>query len=365
LAIDRVDEAVRLLASVDALVSGGHRAAALEVAQHALDILQSECGDDHPDTANALLTIGRIHQAGETYAEAEAGYLRASEIMRRWIDQPDPMVQRLRIQAEVAVGQIARMLGRLDVAYTTLTRAVADAELQLGHDDPDTGLALNALGITCKYAARFAEGETVYRRAIAIVERTAGANSPAAASVWHNIGGLAFDAGDYAAAELLARRAVQIREAALGSEHPEVAADLLALAPVLDALGRSNEAADLYARAESILERTPNRDYDRAVLHNNLGVAAMERGDADDAKRHYASALAIKERLLGAHHADLGMTLHNLGALAAMQGQPDEAHALLRRALEIFEATLPADHPKIIACRAAFDRANPPCGCDA
>jgi len=358
LAIDRIDEAVQLLASADALRKSHRHVHAIDAACRALEILRSECGTDHPDVANALLTMGRIHQDIEAYADAEQAYLQASEIMKAWKDEPDEVVQRLRIQTDIAVGHIERMLGRLDEAYAILSRVVADAESRLGDCDPDTGSALNALGIACKYAGRFDEGHVAYQRALAIVERTAGPHSPAAASIWHNLGGLAFDAGDYAAAEPPARRAVEIREVALGPEHPDVAADLLALAPVLDGLGHAGEAANMYARARAILERLGDRDYDLAVLHNNLGVAATERGEPDTARIHYTTALAIKERLLGINHADLALTLHNLGVLVSENGRPDEARALLGRALGIFEASLPAKHPKIVTCQAGAERQN-------
>jgi len=325
--------------------------AALDAAYRAFHSLRSECGADRPDVVNVLLAVGRIYRDAEDYTSAEAAYRQASEIMQHWIGEPDETVQRLRIQACIAVGDIERVLGRLDASHATLTDVVADAEKRLGPWDLETGMALNALGIVCKYAGRFAEGETAYRGALAIIECTAGADSPMVASIWHNLGGLAFDAGDYAAAELPARRAVQIRQSALGTEHPDVAADLLALAPILDALGRTGEAAELYARASAILERTPANEYDRAVFENNLGVAAAERGDVRAAKGHYTTALTMKERLLGPEHADVALTLHNLGALAYQMEKRDEARGLLCRALTIFETTLPATHPKLVACR--------------
>ncbi|WP_394838353.1 tetratricopeptide repeat protein [Pendulispora rubella] len=354
MAEDEIDEAVRLLESADELRRAGRLVAALEATQRALERLRLACGDDHPDVASALLTLGKIHEDAERYTDAEATYLWASEIMRRWIDEPDPTVQRLRIQVEIALGHITRTLGRLDVAHAILTRAVTDAEHRLGPQDPDTGAALNALGMVCKYAGRFGEGQTTYRRALDIAERTRGPESTTVATICHNLGGLAFDAGDYAEAEPPARRAVEIRRAVLGDEHPDVAADRLALAPVLEALGRVDEAAELYARVRLLFERTPGREYDLAVLHNNLGVGAAERGDTQTARHHYVTALVIKERLLGEHHADLAMTLHNLGMLSVQCAQWDEARTSLLRALRIFEASLPPEHPKTIVCRTAL-----------
>ena len=141
--------------------------------------------------------------------------------------------------------------------------------------------------------------------------------------------------------------AVEIRETALGTDHPDVAADVAAL-------GRANEAETLYQRALAVLEHTEGADYDLAVLHNNLGLAAAERSDAATAEHHYRRALAIKERLLGSGHADVALTLQNLGVLAADTGHPAEARAHLERALTIFQASLHPDHPKVTDCRATL-----------
>jgi tetratricopeptide (TPR) repeat protein len=267
--------------------------------------------------------------------------------MEGFAGEPDEAIQRLRVQARVAVGQIERVLGRLDAAHATLAAGVALADERLGPAHPEVATALNALGIVCKYAGRFDEGEGVYRRALAMVEATSGPASSDAASVWHNIGGLAFDAGRYDDAEAPARRAVEIREAVLGAEHPAVAADLAALAAIVDALGRSDEALALYGRALAVFEATEGADYDLAVLHNNLGVIAANRGEPGAAEQHYRAALVLKERLLGREHPDVAVTLQNLGVLTGDR-------ELVEEALQIFESSLDAEHPKVRDCRAVL-----------
>jgi tetratricopeptide (TPR) repeat protein len=344
---DPVDEAVRLLDEADAERAAGRLARSRAAAERALAIVEAECGGAHPDVANALLMVGGCAEDGGEYGVAEECYRRAAGIMEGFADEPDEVIQRLRVQAGVAVGQIERVLGHLDAAYTTLTAAVAMAEERLGPEDPETATALNALGIVCKYAGRFEEGEAVYQRALATVEATSGPMSNDAASVWHNLGGLAFDAGRYDVAEEPARRAVDIREAALGADHPAVAADVAALAAILDALGHSDEAMALYGRALDVFETTEGADYDLAVLHNNLGVMAAERGESASAEEHYRAALALKERLLSRKHPDVAMTLQNLGVLT---GDRD----LVEEALRIFESSLGAEHPKVRECQAAL-----------
>ena len=359
---DPIDIAVELLSGARSDLDAGETTSSLDKAERARAILEVNCGSEHPDVANAYLAIGTAHEADENHDAAHAAYRSAMSIMDHHSDALDPddhrPIARLRVQAHTAVGNIERIRGHFDAAHATLSHTVTIAQDALGATDPDTGWALNALGIVCKYAGRFAEGAVYYRRALAIIEANEGPDSTEAAIVWHNIGGLAFDAGNYAEAVESTRRAVQRSEAAFGGAHPNVAADLAALAAALDALGEHQEAAELNQRAFTILERLPGTDYDLATLHNNIGVAASDRGDATMAEDHYRRALVIKERIFGPDHPDVAMTLHNLGALAADNGDDAGATLLLQRALKIFETSLGADHSKTNRCRAALESAT-------
>ena len=63
------------------------------------------------------------------------------------------------------------------------------------------------------------------------------------------------------------------------------------------------------------------------------------------ARALYARALAIQERVLGRHHADVAMTVNNLAVLERDDGNLERAAALFRRALGSFVRTLGARHP--------------------
>jgi len=64
----------------------------------------------------------------------------------------------------------------------------------------------------------------------------------------------------------------------------------------------------------------------------------------------------MKEKLLGAQHPDVAMTLNNLAVLLKANGQREAAAQLYQRALQIFEQTLGPEHPKVITCRENYAR---------
>jgi len=215
--------------------------------------------------------------------------------------------------------------------------------------------ALNALGIVCKYTGRFSEGENHYVRALAILEANGEGQTPLAAAVHHNIGGIRHARGDYEAAESPARHAVQINERALGDEHPVTAADRAALAPILDALGRHDEAEALLRQALVTFEREQD-DYEMAMTVGNLAAMLQRRGELEAAAIMHRRALDTKERTLGHDHPELATTLSNLGTTLHALGRSDEALPLLRRALALAEGSLDPSHPNLAALRGNLEK---------
>lgn len=98
---------------------------------------------------------------------------------------------------------------------------------------------LNLLAMSYRYLARFMDAGLRYQRALAILEAHARGEGHEAADIYHNLGGLEHAAGNWLRGEPFARHAVTLRTKLLGSRHPAVAADLTALAALLDRQGSS------------------------------------------------------------------------------------------------------------------------------
>jgi tetratricopeptide (TPR) repeat protein len=222
-------------------------------------------------------------------------------------------------------------------------------------DSRELAGALNALGIVCKYTGRFSEGEGHYVRALAILEVNGEGDTPLAAAVHHNIGGIRHASGDYVGAESPARHAVEINERALGGDHPITATDRAALAPILDALGRHDEAQAMLRQALATFESEQD-DYEIAMTLGNLAAIAQQRGDLHEAEAMHRRALETKERTLGAQHPELATTLSNLGTTLHALGRSDEAAPLMRRALALAEGSLEPSHPNLAALRGNLAR---------
>jgi len=132
------------------------------------------------------------------------------------------------------------------------------------------------------------------------------------ATILHNLGGLEQGRRQHARGEPYARAAYEIRKQALGEDHRETAADGAALARILDAVGKREEAEQLYRRALAVFERLYGPEhYEIAINLNNLAVLEAAKGETAESERLYRRSLALKEKLLGPDHPDVGMTANN------------------------------------------------------
>ena len=222
--------------------------------------------------------------------------------------------------------------------------------------------ALNELGLWCKAVGRYAEGRRHYRRARRLLERLSPSDTESLATVYHNLAGVEHATGRYAAGEVLARKGLAIRLAGPRPSARMLAADLIALAAILEGRNRWDEAEALYLRGLHLLERLSLRQpAEEAVAWGGLGILALRRGRPGEALQLLARAVRLKRRALGPTHPDLGLALHNLAAAYRMVGREAAARAARDRAVAILEARLGMKHPWTRASRNLLE----PCQCPA
>jgi tetratricopeptide (TPR) repeat protein len=296
-------------------------------------------GPRHPDVANALHELGLTLEARDRLAEARACQDQAVAIAGR---SRDPDVVRLVLQARLARAGIDRTRGDYAAAARGFRALLTAVPRRLGPREPMLASVLNGLGILRKAQGRYTEALALYRRALPLVGR-----DPAArATLEHNLGGSEHARGRYAAAEPHARRSVALRTALRGRAHPEVAADVAALAAIVEGRGRLTEAARLYRQALAVF----NRRLGPRSLEVGLGLASLaaveqRAGRLARARTLYERALPIQVAVLGRQHPDVAMTVNNLAVLERDAGNPRRALALFRRALRVFRAALGPRHP--------------------
>lgn len=116
-------------------------------------------------------------------------------------------------------------------------------------------------------------------------------------------------------AELHYRRALEYRARA-GAQNAEYAVTLNNLAETKRMAGELQEAVRIYRESAAILDTcTPGCFQDRAVVHNNLGVALGEWGRFTEGLRHLQTSLECKKQMFAAGHEQIAVTEQNVKEL--------------------------------------------------
>jgi tetratricopeptide (TPR) repeat protein len=319
----------------------------------AVSLYEKAEGRDHPDVANGLVELGQILEARDRLRDARRCHARALAILgpvgRKGSDDPD--VDRLRVRARVFIAGIDRGLGAYAAADRGFRTALGEVKRAFGRDDLDVASILNNLGVLRKYQGRFAQAAAFYKRARPLLEKAG--DREALATLFHNLGGIDHARERYAAGEPHARRSVQLREAVLGPNHVTVAADVAALAAIVEGRGRLAEASALYERALRIFRRRLGPGSAEVALNlSSLAVLRQKQGRLAEAQRLFQDAVRLQERVFGPGHPEVAMTLNNFAFLARERGQPRRAISLFTRALRAFQRVLGASHPHTRLCRA-------------
>lgn len=350
-------QAVNLHEQAVAAYQAHNAAQALALFRDAVALLEQAGEAAAFDLPAVLGDLGQVLEERCAYADALACYEQAAARMAALAacgDDSDDIAA-LRLQTWHNLSRMRRLLGQYEQAEPLLRCALAFAETRFGHDSLQTAGALNDLGMWGKFTARFEEAAAWYGRALAILAQHGESDGLTAASLYHNLGGLEHARGCCAAGEPYARQGVTLRERLLPPDHPDIAADLVALAALLDGQAKFAESVPLYLRALAIFRHTYGDEHYEiaATLHNLAAVYQAQQRDAD-AEALYRQALALKRQLFPVDNADIALTLSNLGVLYQSQGRDAEANALLHQALAIVATTLPAEHPQVRACREAL-----------
>ena len=166
---------------------------------------------------------------------------------------------------------------------------------------------------------------------------------------------------------LAAHRAVLAAHEALAAEpgagvvaKVDVGRSLIAVAGLLEATGKTDEALASYRRSESLLAGPAGADPSaRAALaacRSQMGWLLKITGKSADALAACRLARADQEALAAAPEAsndarhDLAATIDRIGSLLGATGKPSEAEAEYRRALAIYQK-LADDNPAVTEFR--------------
>ncbi|HEX6910750.1 MAG TPA: tetratricopeptide repeat protein, partial [Longimicrobium sp.] len=251
------------------------------------------------NAAGALNHTGRYLNSRADYEAAMSYFLSAVRNAERVLGPYDPAVA----NCLGNLGQVYMKLGELELARTTLERALTIASAAWGEDHKDVAGHLNSLGMVSEKIGDYPSALTYYDRALRTVERVLGNEHRFTAYCLNNLGSVHQNLGNLAEAGRYYERALAIHTRELGARHPDV-----------------------------------------AVAMNNLGTLYVSLGDLLRARKYIEAAIEIEEGVFGPVHRNIARRLDNLAYVLEGQGDTAGAKKNLLRALSICRKIFGDDH---------------------
>ena len=321
----------------------GDHAEAEPLHRRALELFQRPGAADHPGFPDCLNNLALLCSALGNYAEAEALYHQALEAWRRTVGEDHPGFQ-------TGLNNLAvlyQSMGDHARGETLSRRSLERMRATLGAGHPALASGLNGLALLCAAQGKYAEAEALYREALETLQTTVGERHPHFALGLNNLAGLYWEMGDPARAEPLCHRSLELKRVALGEAHPDFAAGLHSLALLYRTMDNPGRALPLCRRAVEIWRHALGEDHpDFAAGLHSLALLYWEAGDAGHAEPLYRQTLDVWRRSVGEDHPRFALGVGSLALLYKATGDHDRAEPLYRQALDIWRRTVGEHHPQ-------------------
>ena len=231
------------------LADGDQLEEAEQMGRLALNLLERAYGPDHPFTARALHSLGRVLQAQNRIEEAR-------EVYERALNKCQFVGELEKASVQGSLGSVYAALGYYPKAELLFNQALATRERVLGPNNSEVVSVLNNIGVLYADQRRWTDAIRVLERGLAINDGAA--QNPVVtvpllmnlACAYYNDG--QYRKGRYAQSEALFRRILAIQEARFGPDHAQVANALVNLAMACAAQKNFREAKQIEGRAVAI-----------------------------------------------------------------------------------------------------------------
>jgi CHAT domain-containing protein/Tfp pilus assembly protein PilF len=282
--------------------------------------------------------------SGGKYDEAKSSIDRAVAIRQKELGAENALTA-------VALTHLARILdaqGKFDEAEQLNQQILASRQKILGAEHPDVAYTLNYLALNNNHKENFQKALEYHQRSLALREKIFGANHPIVAVSLINLGVVYDSLGDKLKAGELYERASKIQEQSVGAENLNFAIILNNIGKIYNDLEDYKKAEPFLVRANAILEKLfpPDnpRIYDSLI---NLADSYFGQGELEKAETLTKRILEFREKSVGENHPLTALTLYNLANIYAEKNDFVKAEPLYRRALAIREDFFTADSPGV------------------
>ncbi len=281
-----------------------------KAAQQTLDSTKLYLGRLSSETANSYANGALVYRHKGLY-DSSLIYSKIALMIRLQILEPTNADI---ISSYNDLGSIYRFKGGHDQALEWYQKAL-DLRLKEGTLSKGLSQCYNNMGIVYADMADYDTAIEFHKKSLEIRLKVYGETHPDVALSYTNLGISYYFKKEYDRAIDYSKKALAVRISALGSEHQDVARVLSNMGNILVDQGNYQSALDHLSKALKIRRLTSQDNVEVAGILNNLGVAYTNLDSTEQASFCLRTALSIRLKRLGYHHADVGETYFNLASL--------------------------------------------------
>jgi len=335
------DFMVELFQVSDPSESRGNSITAREILDEGAARVADELTDQPEIQASMMNVMGEVYKSLGLYAEA-ATLLDSTLAIRRRVlgeEHPDVAVTLL------SLGQLRYETGLYEEAEQLYRRAL-DIQGQAGSDETDIARTKYELAALLD-EQRFDGAEDLYREALATDRGVYGDDDPTVADDLTALGGLLRRKGMYPASESLLVEGLDIRRRHLGDDHLDVGHSLNQLARLYTLWGRHEDALPLALEGLEIRRLHFGDHAEVAASLGNVAGIQSNLGDHAASELTRLESLEMLQRIFGDDHPYVAGTMNSLADVRYAKGDLVSAEATYRRALELHRSHLPPGSPNL------------------
>ena len=320
--------------------------------------------EDDDMFAAMALRVGAEGHAG-MFEAWHAANISPTRMAERWVGQLSALVKCVRgdrskliavATGYAVLGQHLASSGRFEQAVAPYGKALALTEKFEGLGSTRLWGILGALARLCSDIGQHTNAERFALRALEIGGSIHAAGTPGRAELQLALARIYLQSSksDRAAelvdkAETLSRAALKAFTSHLSQSHPRLGEAHAMLCKAMHAAGKSEDALKHARAAATCFERALGTlNLRTAAAQHQLGSLALMQGNTHRARSVLEAALRTRSILLGPKHEAVAETLQALGMLAAVKGDIDTAVHAYKSALEILEALHGAQHELLL-----------------
>lgn len=287
--------------------------------------------------------LGSAYLGLELFAQGEAHFLMAMDILRQRLPAGDPQL----VDILDSLASSYYYQSRIPEAITTI-QAAYEQRMSGAPDVVGVGTTLNNLGHLLRYEWRFEEAEQSLLASIEHWERNGLEKHPGNGYLvaLDNLANLYTDTGQFEKAKAQKERSIAIRVRDLGQDNSWTVDATLNYAAILAHLGHLAKADSVCIAMKGYVE-SAGVGRQQATYAALVARIRFDQGLLDKAEQGFREALAARASQLGADNPRLSGLQISLAEVLAWSGHIGEAESLGRVAVNAAESINESTHPQV------------------